>query len=169
MFKNHVNVCPRVTKNPELIKLTVPKWVGIARKSSRLCVEQQTQSINAATMGSPLQPPQREPDMQQKTWSAKRDRQYAHIKDSLLKSGRPQSEAQEIAARVVNKERAQHGESVTASASSINDMSAGRRGGSRSHQGSGGRTVLQLRNEASQRGLKGRSSMNKSQLEAALA
>jgi hypothetical protein len=76
--------------------------------------------------------------------------------------------AEEIAARIVNKERAQRGESVTASASSINDMSAGRRGGLRSHQGPGGRTVLQLRNEARQHGLKGRSSMNKSQLEAAL-
>jgi hypothetical protein len=107
--------------------------------------------------------------MPHKAWSAKRERQYAHIKDSLLESGKPESLAQEIAARVVNKERAQHGESVTTSASSINDMSAGRRGGLHSHQGSGGRTVRQLRNEARQRGLKGRSAMNKAQLEAALA
>ena len=107
--------------------------------------------------------------MPKKVWSAKRERQYAHIKDSLLESGKSESVAQEIAARVVNKERAQHGESLTASASSINDMSAGRRGGLRSHQGPGGRTVLQLRNEARQRGLKGRSVMNKAQLEAALA
>jgi hypothetical protein len=106
--------------------------------------------------------------MPQKAWSAKRERQYEHIKDSLLESGKPKPVAEEIAARIVNKERAQHGESVTASASSINDMSAGRRGGLRSHQGPGGRTVLQLRNEARQHGLKGRSSMNKSQLEAAL-
>ena len=63
--------------------------------------------------------------MQQKAWNAKRERQYAHIKDSLLESGKSKSVAQEIAARVVNKERAQHGESVSASASSINDMSAG--------------------------------------------
>lgn len=107
--------------------------------------------------------------MPKNAWSTKRERQYAHIKDSLLESGKPESVAQEIAARVVNKERAQHGESVSASASSINDMSAGRRGGLRSHQGPGGRTVLQLRNEARQRGLKGRSAMNKAQLEAALA
>lgn len=107
--------------------------------------------------------------MPKNAWSAKRERQYAHIKDSLLEGGKPESVAQEIAARVVNKERAQHGESVSASASSINDMSAGRRGGLRSHQGPGGRTVLQLRNEARQRGLKGRSAMNKAQLEAALA
>ena len=107
--------------------------------------------------------------MPQKAWNAKRERQYTHIKDSLLAGGKSVSLAQEIAARVVNKERAQHGESVTSSASSLNDMSAGRRGGLRSHQGSGGRTVLQLRNEARQRCLKGRSGMNKAQLEAALA
>jgi len=107
--------------------------------------------------------------MPQKAWSAKRERQYAHIKDSLLEGGKPEPLAQEIAARVVNKERARHGESVTASASSINDMSSGQRGGMRSHQGAGGRTVAQLRNEARQRGVKGRSTMNKAQLEAALA
>lgn len=107
--------------------------------------------------------------MPNKAWSAKRERQYAHIKDSLLESGKPVPLAQEIAARVVNKERAQHGESVTASPSSINDMPAGRRGGLRSHQGPAGRTLLQLRNEARQRGIKGRSAMNKAQLEAALS
>jgi hypothetical protein len=107
--------------------------------------------------------------MPKKTWSAKRERQFEHIKDSLLEGGKPESLAQEIAARIVNKERAQHGESATASASSINDISAGRRGGLRSHQGAGGRTLLQLRNEARQRGVKGRSTMNKAQLEAALA
>jgi hypothetical protein len=106
--------------------------------------------------------------MPQAAWSAKRKRQYAHIKDGLLAQGRAEPLAEEIAARVVNKERAQHGESVTASASSVNDISAGRRGGLRSHQGAGGRTLLQLRNEARQRGLKGRSSMNKAQLEKAL-
>jgi hypothetical protein len=106
--------------------------------------------------------------MPQKSWSAKRERQYAHIKDSLTERGKPESLAEEIAARVVNKERAQHGEPVQASPSSINDMSAGRRGGLRSHQGAGGRTLLQLRNEARQRGVKGRSTMNKAQLEQAL-
>ena len=107
--------------------------------------------------------------MPQKAWSAKRERQYTHVKDSLLEGGKPAALAQEIAARVVNKERAQHGESVSASASSVNDMSASRRGGLRSHHGPGGRTVLQLRNEARQRGLAGRSTMNKAALEAALA
>ena len=106
--------------------------------------------------------------MPQNTWNAKRERQYAHIKESLLARGKPVSIAEEIAARTVNMERAQHGESVTVSASNINDMSAGRRGGLRSRQGPGGRTVLQLRNEARQCGVKGRSSMKKSEFEAAL-
>jgi hypothetical protein len=103
-----------------------------------------------------------------KAWSAKRKRQYVHIKESLLERGRPQPLAEEIAARVVNKERAQHGESVQASASSLDDISASRRGGLHSHRGPGGRTLLQLRNEARQRGVQGRSKMNKAQLEAVL-
>lgn len=101
-------------------------------------------------------------------WSAKRERQYTHIKSSLVEQGKPVSKAEEIAARVVNKERAQHGEAATASASSVNDISSGRRGGLRSHRGAGGRTLQQLRNEARQRGLNGRSAMNKAQLEEAL-
>jgi len=62
--------------------------------------------------------------MPQRAWSAKRERQYVHVRESLLERGRPETLAEEIAARVVNKERAQHGESVEASASSLNDMSA---------------------------------------------
>jgi hypothetical protein len=105
----------------------------------------------------------------QKTWRAQRERQYVHTKERLLERGKPEPLAEEIAARVVNKERAQHGESVEASASSLHDVSAGRRGGLRSRQGPGGRTLLRLRNEARQRGVKGRSTMNKAQLEAALS
>ena len=101
-------------------------------------------------------------------WNAKRKRQYQHIKDSVLARGDSKEAAEEIAARTVNKERAQHGESVEASASSLNDLPAGRRGGLRSHTGAAGRTVAQLRNEASQCGIKGRSRMNKAQLEQAL-
>ncbi len=106
--------------------------------------------------------------MPQNTWSAKRERQYAHIKDSLLEHGKPALLAAEIAARVVNKERARHGEARQASPTSLNDISSGRRGGLRSHRGSGGRTLQQLRSEARHRGIRGRSTMNKAQLEAAL-
>ena len=106
--------------------------------------------------------------MPRNTWSAKRERQYEHIKESLRDHGKGEKLAEEIAARTVNKERAQHGEADKASASSVDDISAGRRGGLHSHEGAGGRTLAQLRNEASQRGVKGRSRMNKAQLEQTL-
>lgn len=101
-------------------------------------------------------------------WSAKRERQYQHIKSGLKKGGKSGKLAEEIAARTVNKERAQHGETKEASRSSIDDISPGRRGGLRSHKGAGGRTYAQLYNEAREHGIKGRSSMNKAALERAL-
>ena len=48
--------------------------------------------------------------MPQDAWSAKRERQYEHIKESELKQGRCTKRAKEIAARTVNKERAEKGE-----------------------------------------------------------
>jgi len=107
--------------------------------------------------------------MPQQAWSAKRERQYEHIKEGLEDRGTPEGTAEEIAARTVNKERARHGEAKERSRTSVDDLSSGRRGGLRSHRGSGGRTYDQLRNEARQRGIRGRSRMNKSQLERALA
>ncbi|MER8101027.1 plasmid stabilization protein [Kitasatospora sp. NPDC094016] len=100
--------------------------------------------------------------------SPKRERQYEHIKESALDRGESEKRAEEIAARTVNKERARHGESKTASRSSIHDISSGRRGGQRSHTGAQGPTYDQLYNEARQRGVKGRSKMNKSELSHAL-
>jgi plasmid stabilization system protein ParE len=99
------------------------------------------------------------------TWSRKRERQYQHIKDGLLESGRSEDEAEEIAARTVNKERARHGESMSASPTSVDDLSSARRGGLRSHKGSGGRTYRQLYAEARARGIGGRSAMSKAELE----
>src|ERR1700681_2410987 len=107
--------------------------------------------------------------MPQGAWSPKRERQYDHIKESLEDRGTNEEKAEEIAARTVNKERARHGEAKTASRTSIDDISSGRRGGLRSHKGSGGRTYDQLRNEARERGIKGRSKMRKSQLEKILS
>ncbi len=100
--------------------------------------------------------------------SPKRERQYEHIKESAEERGESPERAKEIAARTVNKERARHGESKTASRSSVHDISSGRRGGLRSHSGSGGPTFDQLYNEAKQRNVKGRSKMNKKQLAEAL-
>ncbi|MEU8923589.1 plasmid stabilization protein [Kitasatospora sp. NPDC048545] len=100
--------------------------------------------------------------------SPKRERQYEHIKESALDRGESEKRAAEIAARTVNKERARHGESRTASRTSIQDVSSGHRGGRRSHSGSRGPTYDQLYNEAKQRNIEGRSGMNKRQLADAL-
>ncbi|MGH7762985.1 MAG: plasmid stabilization protein [Candidatus Dormibacteraceae bacterium] len=107
--------------------------------------------------------------MPQSAWSDKRERQYEHIKEGLVERGAGEDKAEEIAARTVNKERARHGEASESSRTSTQDISSGRRGGLRSHKGSGGRTYDQLRNEARRRGIKGRSKMKKSELEKALS
>jgi hypothetical protein len=106
--------------------------------------------------------------MPQEAWSKKRERQYDEIKKSLRKRGHSVDEAEEIAARTVNKERARHGEAKESSRSSTRDISSGRRGGLRSHKGEGGRTRDQLYNEAKSKGVRGRSKMNKAQLERAV-
>lgn len=100
--------------------------------------------------------------------SPKRERQYEHIKESVRQRGESAARAAEIAARTVNKERARSGEARTASRTSTQDISSARRGGLRSHRGAGGPTKAQLYTEARHRGVKGRSSMNKAQLEQAL-
>ena len=79
--------------------------------------------------------------MPQQAWSKKRERQYEHIKEGLEDRGESEDEAEEIAARTVNKERARAGESKQASKTSTDDISSGRRGGLRSHKGPGGRTT----------------------------
>jgi len=106
--------------------------------------------------------------MPQRAWSAKRERQYKHIKEGLESSGRSEDLAEEIAARTVNKERARAGEARTSSRSSTDDISSGRRGGLRSHRGPGGRTKEQLYTEAKRKNVKGRSKMTKAQLERAV-
>lgn len=45
-----------------------------------------------------------------KAWSDKRERQYEHIKDSYEDRGRSEDKAEELAARTVNRERAEAGE-----------------------------------------------------------
>lgn len=106
--------------------------------------------------------------MPQAQWSAKRERQYEHIKSSLKQRGKSTATAEEIAARTVNKERAQHGESKTANPHTLRDTPAPVRGGKRSHQGAQGRTRDQLYEEARRKGIAGRSKMNKQELEKAV-
>jgi len=102
-----------------------------------------------------------------RSWNAKRERQYEHITDSLRQHGRSADAAEEIAARTVNKVRAQAGEAAESSRLSRTDLSPSRRGGLRSHRGAGGRTYLQLYEEARARHLRGRSKMSKAELQLA--
>lgn len=106
--------------------------------------------------------------MPQRAWSKKRERQYEHVKQGLLDRGENEDTAEEIAARTVNKERAREGESRERSRTSTDDISSGRRGGLRSHRGPGGRTKAQLYEEAKDKNVKGRSKMNKAELEKAV-
>jgi hypothetical protein len=48
--------------------------------------------------------------MPEKAWSPKRERQYEHIKESYQERGRSEDKAEELAARTVNKERREEGE-----------------------------------------------------------
>ena len=107
--------------------------------------------------------------MPQDAWSAKRERQYKHIKDSLKERGTSTDKAEEIAARTVNKERARKGEAKQSSRLSRTDISSGRRGGLRSGTNRPkGRTKEQLYQEAKRMGIEGRSTMTKDQLQRAV-
>ena len=100
----------------------------------------------------------------------KRERQYEHIKEQTKERGSSEGRAKEIAARTVNKDRAQSGESRQASKTSTADVSPERRGGKRSGkgQGPGGQTKQQLYDDAKRAGISGRSNMSKDELKKAL-
>jgi hypothetical protein len=107
--------------------------------------------------------------MPQEAWSAKRERQYDHIKKGLKERGASEDKAEEIAARTVNKERARSGEAKESSPLSRKDISSGRRGGIRSQSNRPrGRTKEQLYDEAKRMGIEGRSKMSKEQLRRAV-
>jgi hypothetical protein len=120
----------------------------------------------------------------------KEERQYEHIKETYEKRGQ-KGRAEEIAARTVNKERAERGEtkssrkpsaksgakssgSRSSSTSSKSGKPSARSGSSSSSKpaarSSGGdKTRTQLYEEAKRKNISGRSSMNKEQLERALS
>lgn len=88
------------------------------------------------------------------TWTDKEERQYQHIKESELDRGRSEEEAEEIAARTVNKQRRQSGKTPN-----------------KTTQGTGNpntsledRTVDELQNRAAEMNIKGRSKMKKDEL-----
>ena len=89
-------------------------------------------------------------------WSDKRERQYEHIKSSQKKRGKSEERAKEVAARTVNKQRRQEGETQS---------------GKKRTEGTGNpssplesRTKDELYNRAKQLGIDGRSSMSKDEL-----
>ena len=93
-------------------------------------------------------------------WSAKRERQYQHIKESALERGKSEEKAKEIAARTVNKERREQGETLS---------------GKKTTEGTGNpntslesRTRDELYNRAKQLKIGGRSKMSKDELIAAI-
>jgi hypothetical protein len=55
--------------------------------------------------------------MPQKSWSAKRERQYEHIKSGEKQRGRSEKTAERIAAATVNKTRSEKGETKSSRAS----------------------------------------------------
>lgn len=87
-------------------------------------------------------------------WSNKDERQYEHIKESALESGKSEDRAKEIAARTVNKERRQEGRTP-------NKTTQGTGNPNKSLQD---RTVAELRNRARELKISGRSKMNKADL-----
>ena len=102
-------------------------------------------------------------------WSAKRERQYEHIKEGLKERGKDEDTAEEIAARTVNKERAaarrkRDGEPDLAERHLVRRAAAA----CARTRGEGGRTYEQLYAEAAKKNVKGRSTMNKAQLERAV-
>ncbi|MDX1418325.1 MAG: Rho termination factor N-terminal domain-containing protein [Rubricoccaceae bacterium] len=91
-------------------------------------------------------------------WSDKDERQYRHIKEGYLEEGMDASKAEEIAARTVNKTRREEGRTPN-----------------RTTQGTGNprtpldeRTKDEVYNRAKELGIRGRSSMTKAELVAAI-
>jgi hypothetical protein len=88
------------------------------------------------------------------TWTAKDERQYQHVKSSVMERGRDSHRAEEIAARTVNKQRREEGRTEN-----------------RRTMGTGNprapleeRTKDELYNLAEEHDIRGRSRMNKTQL-----
>ena len=95
-----------------------------------------------------------------RSWSDKRERQYEHIKESEEERGRSAGRAKEIAARTVNKQRREAGET---------------RSGRKTTSGTGNpnrsledRTKQELYNRARQMDIEGRSRMSKRELVSAI-
>ncbi|HAH48411.1 Rho termination factor N-terminal domain-containing protein [Gimesia sp.] len=88
------------------------------------------------------------------TWTDKEERQYQHIKESELERGRSEEEAEEIAARTVNKQRRQSGKTPNKTTQGTGNPNTSLEN----------RTVDELQNRAAEMNIKGRSKMKKDEL-----
>lgn len=89
-----------------------------------------------------------------RSWNDKDERQYEHIKESAQDRGRSEDRAEEIAARTVNKQRREEGRTP-------NKTTQGTGNPNRNLEA---RTKDELENRAAELNVKGRSSMDKSEL-----
>lgn len=78
-------------------------------------------------------------------WSPKRERQYEHIKQSEVDRGKAEDDAKEIAARTVNKQRREDGETESQSTRATGNP----------HTRLEDRTLDELENRAKQLGIEG--------------
>jgi len=99
---------------------------------------------------------------------SKRARQYEHVKESLVDRGESEETAEEIAARTVNKERARHGESRTASRTSTRTSPPAGGAGCARTAARREETRDQLYEEARRKNVPGRSKMTKAELQRAV-
>jgi hypothetical protein len=87
-------------------------------------------------------------------WSGKDERMYEHIRDSAREDGKDRDTAEEIAARTVNKHRREEGRTPNRRTQGTGNPTRGYEARSRD----------ELYNLAKERGIEGRSRMNKAEL-----
>lgn len=87
-------------------------------------------------------------------WTNKDERQYEHIRDSAVDRGRSEDEAEEIAARTVNKQRREEGRTPSSRTSGTGNPNTPL----------DERTRDELYNRARELDVEGRSSMSKAEL-----
>ena len=87
-------------------------------------------------------------------WSPKDERQYEHVKESVIDSGKSEDKAEEIAARTVNKQRREEGRTPNSTTEGTGNPNTSLES----------RTVDELQNRAAELNIEGRSKMNKAEL-----